>query len=159
VFDVPTEDVPYIAFTDRKNGPSQVSLLYGCTTVEQRIQTLADEQSWNGYLFPSQRSATGHISAQTVRNRFADLADQAGLPNKIAGRSPVPQMARRFWYDRYTATFDAMLDYVSEIAAEQGSASPTVVVTEYLSDSRRRQLRRRHMREHLSTAFDDGGCD
>jgi hypothetical protein len=62
-------------------------------------------------------------------------------------------MARRFWYDAYSTTQEAILGEVGEIAAEQGSASAEVVLQEYLSPERRRRLRREYMREWLDEAF------
>lgn len=154
VLDVDEGAVPYIEFEERKNGPGQVNALYGEGDVQDRIIELGDREAWNGYLFPSGRSASGHVSAETVRNRFEDLAKRAELPETIGGRKPVPQMGRRFWYDAYTAAQEQVLQEVEEIAAEQGSASGAVVMQEYLSPERRRQLRRRAMAEQLGAAFD-----
>ena len=151
----PEDDVPYIAFEERKNGPGEVSILYGQEVAEERIIELGNREKWNGYLFPSKRSASGHITRQTVLNRFDDLASRAGLPETIAGQKPVPQMGRRFWYDSYSATQEAILGEIGEIAAEQGSASAEVVLQEYLSVERRRTLRREHMRDRLAVAFED----
>lgn len=63
-------------------------------------------------------------------------------------------MARRFWYNAYTATIDAVLAEVDEIAADQGSLSPEVVLQNYLSDTRKRSLRRTFMHDKLAIAFD-----
>ena len=151
----PGAEVPHIAFEERKNGPGEVSLLFGRGVAEERIVELGDREEWNGYLFPSKRSAAGHITRQTVLNRFDELARRADLPDEIAGQKPVPQMGRRFWYDSYSATQEAILAEIGEIAAEQGSASAEVVLREYLSTERRRTLRREHMRERLAVAFED----
>ena len=153
VLDPPEADVPYVDFEERKNGPGRVSILYGRDTVTDRLAELGERKSWNGYLFPSARSASGHRTRQTILGRFDDLANRAGLPDKLAGEKPVPQMARRFWYDAYSATQEAILEEVGEIAAEQGSASAEVVLQEYLSPERRRRLRREYMRERLDEAF------
>jgi integrase len=144
----------HIRFETRKNGPGTVNIVYGQATVEQRLETLSEQPDWNGYLFPSQRSATGHITGQTIRNWFGELAARAALPAAIDGRPPTPQMARRFWYDAYTATLDAVLAEVDEIAADQGSASPEVILQNYLSDERKRSLRRLFMHDRLAKAFD-----
>jgi site-specific recombinase XerD len=153
VFDPPEADVPYVDFEERKNGPGQVSILCGRDAATDRLAELGEEESWSGYLFPSSRSASGHLTRQTILRRFDNLADRAGLPDAIAGEKPVPQMARRFWYDAYSATQEAILEEVGEIAAEQGSASAEVVLQEYLSPERRRRLRREYMRERLGEAF------
>jgi len=153
VLDPPDSDVPYVDFEERKNGPGQVSILYGRDAAADRLAELGDWESWNGYLFPSARSASGHRTRQTILSRFDDLAERAGLPDELADEKPVPQMARRFWYDAYSATQEAILEEVGEIAAEQGSASAEVVLQEYLSPERRRRLRREYMRERLDEAF------
>ena len=154
VLNDPDADVPYIDFAVRKNGPGQVSLLYGREVLEERLAALVDDDDWNGYLFPSTASQTGHRSRQTILNWFNDLADRAGLPNEIDGCKPVPQMGRRFWYDAYSSALDIVLEGIDEIAAEQGSSSPEVVLQNYLSDERLRALRRDHMRERLAAAFE-----
>jgi integrase len=153
VLNPPDADVPHVHFEERKNGPGQVSILFGRDAALDRLAELGERNSWNGYLFPSSRSASGHRTRQTILSRFDDLAERAELPDDIAGTKPVPQMARRFWYDAYSTTQEAILEEVGEIAAEQGSASAEVVLQEYLSPERRRRLRREYMRERLDEAF------
>jgi GTPase Era involved in 16S rRNA processing len=63
-------------------------------------------------------------------------------------------MGRRFWYDAYSSTTEDLLEHVQDIADEQGSASAKVVFEDYLTDERKRELRREFMREKLSVAFD-----
>jgi integrase len=157
VLDVAEDEVPYVSFVERKNGPGEVSILYGRETATDRLIEFGERDGWNGYLFPSNRSASGHMTRQTLLNRFDDLADRAGLPAEIDGQKPIPQMGRRFWYDAYSATQEAILEEIGEIAAEQGSASADVVLQDYLSEDRRRQLRREYMHERLSDAFEYGG--
>ena len=154
VLDNPDAEVPYIDFAVRKNGPGQVSLLYGRTVLEDHLSELVDDEQWNGYLFPSTASQTGHRSRQTILNWFDDLAERAGLPDDIGGEKPVPQMGRRFWYDAYSSALDIVLEGIDEIAAEQGSSSPDVILQNYLSDERLRTLRRDQMRERLAAAFE-----
>ncbi len=152
---VAEEDTPYVAFDERKNGPGEVSILYGMSVYEDRIAELIEEETeWNGYLFPSSGSSSGHITRQTVLNRFDRLADAAGLPETIDGVKPVPKMARRYWYDAYSTVLDNVLEGVDEIAAEQGSSDAGVVLRNYLSDERRREIRREQMRNRLSAAFE-----
>jgi hypothetical protein len=153
VLDPADAEVPYVRFQTRKNGPGRVSLLYGREPLDRRLENLETRASWNGYLFSSSRSASGHLTRQTILNRFKNLAERADLPGDTDGRAVVPQMARRFWYDAYSATQEMILEEVGEIAAEQGSASPEVVLREYLSPDRRRRLRRTYMRERLEEAF------
>ncbi|WP_229783103.1 tyrosine-type recombinase/integrase [Haloarcula pellucida] len=147
------DDHPRIEFTERKNGPGSVALIYGADVARDRIAEFADGD-WNGYLFPSSRSASGHRTRGTILDWFHDLAKRADLPETIGGSRPVPQMGRRFWYDRYSDTVEQLVEHqIQEIAEEQGSASADVVWGNYLSEERRRELRREFMREKLSAAF------
>ena len=152
--DVPDDETPYIRFRDRKNGPGEVSLLYGREEVEAKLSAAATDEEWVGHLFPSPHASRDHISRWTVWNRFEDLADRAGLPADVDGVSVSPKLGRRFWYDAYSASLDVVLGSLDEIAAEQGSSSPEVVLQNYLSESRARQLRRQFMRERLLDAFE-----
>jgi len=63
-------------------------------------------------------------------------------------------MGRRFWYSAYSEAVEDVAESIEEIAAEQGSSDSTVVLENYLSDERARQLRRKHMRKALIEAFD-----
>ncbi|GGN25152.1 hypothetical protein GCM10009021_28800 [Halarchaeum nitratireducens] len=58
--------------------------------MEDRLTELGEREEWNGHLFPSSQSASGHIATQTVRNRFADFVTRAGLPPEIGGEPPIP---------------------------------------------------------------------
>ncbi|EJN57722.1 tyrosine-type recombinase/integrase [Halogranum rubrum] len=156
VLDPDDGDVPVIAFEERKNGPGEVSLLYGRDVLAECLAAIADGDEWDGYLFPSPHASGGHISRWTVWNRFKQLADRAGLPDTIGGESPSPKMGRRFWYDAFSSSLDVVLGSLDEIAAEQGSASADVVLQNYLSDARARKLRREYMREQLAAAFERG---
>ncbi len=44
-------DDPHLDFEKRKNGPSSVSLLYGLDVLKDRWNDLAEDETWNGYLF------------------------------------------------------------------------------------------------------------
>ncbi|WP_317176025.1 hypothetical protein [Halomontanus rarus] len=151
--DVTEDDVPFIAFENRKNGPGEVSLLFGLDVLDSRIDEIADDDVWTGYLFPSLQGETPHVTRDTIRNWFQNLATKAGLPDQIEGERPSPQLCRRFWYDTYTAVLEGVLEGVDEIAAEQGSSDPRVVMQNYLSNSRSRRVRREFMREQLDAAF------
>ncbi|ERJ07391.1 Phage integrase protein [Halorhabdus tiamatea SARL4B] len=145
-------DQPYIEFDERKNGPGTVSIIYGANVARDRIVTLQEEGS--GHLFPSERSESGHRTRGTILSWFHQLAVRADLP-RIDGQRPVPQMGRRFWFDRYSDTIEQLVEHqISEIAEEQGSASADVVWQDYLSEGRRRELRRRFMQEKLAAAFE-----
>jgi len=151
--DVPDDDVAYIAFESRKNGPGEVSVLFGLDTLDVRINKLGDDESWDGYLFPSSQGNTPHVTRDTIRNWFQKLASEAELPERIQGERPSPQLCRRFWYDAYTAVLEGVLEGVEEIAAEQGSSDPKVIMENYLSETRSRRVRREFMREQLAEIF------
>lgn len=140
---------PYVEFDERKNGPGTVNILYGVHDAKVRVSRLRGED-WNGYLFPSTRSTTGHVTSNTIRNQFTRLVERADVDEEA-----VPQMARRYWYDRYASTLDDLLEHVQEIADEQGSASPQVVLDNYLSEKRKRALRREFMKNRLADAFQE----
>jgi hypothetical protein len=72
----------------------------------------------DGYLFPSERSKTGHVDGTTIAGWFHVLVDKAGVPEEIDGVALKPHMGRRFWYDAYSRTIEDLLAYVDDIAAE-----------------------------------------
>lgn len=147
-------DDAHIAFDERKNGPGTVALLYGQDAVEARIDEVAAGDDWMGYLFPSASSASGHVVPDTIRARFRELAERGDV--QVAGETPTPKMGRRFWYSAYTEASAEVLEEIEHVAEEQGSSSAEVVRENYLSEGRRRQLRRRRMRERLGEAFGGG---
>jgi len=144
---------PYIAFDNRKNGPGTVNLVYGVDVAKARIADL-EGPDWNGYLFPSERSQSGHRDDSTLRNWFHNLAERADIPEYIDGDRRKPHMGRRFWYTTYSSTMTDVLSHVSDIASEQGSASAQVVWDDYLSEEEKRSLRRQFMAERLGDVFE-----
>ncbi len=153
VLDPEDDDRPYIQFADgeRKNGPGTVALLVGVNVLETRLETLSDRSDWDGYLFPSTTAASGHIVTDTIRNRFAILADRAGVT--INGEPPTPKMGRRFWYTLYGDAVRQLAERYAPIADDQGSADPGVVLDNYLSESERRTHRRQAMHDALTTVL------
>lgn len=141
---------PYITFEERKNGPSEVTLLFGVEAAQKRMTELYSSD-WEGYLFPSSQSSTGHITPETVNNRFKRLAERAGVT--VNGQIPTAKMCRRFWYTTYNEALATMMQGLEGIVADQGSASTEVVVKNYLSKSKERRYRRAAMRSELSTVF------
>jgi len=139
-----------IVFEQRKNGPGEVALLFGVDVLKQRIVDL-DEPQWEGYLFPSERSSTGHIAPQTVTNRFRQLAVDAGIT--VEGEPPTAKMGRRFWYTTYNEAVKEMLAGLEGVAADQGSSSTKIVEQNYLSEAEKRRYRRESMRDELSQVF------
>lgn len=89
-------EVPYLNFDERKNGPGQVSLLFGVPELEERLVAFADCDDWNGYLFPSTQSAAGHVSSQTIRNWFNSLVEKTDVPEEIRGETVIPRWAGDF---------------------------------------------------------------
>jgi len=150
------EEDPHLAFDERKNGPGTVALLFGLEELAAHLDNLAVDDDWNGYVFPSSRSESGHISVDTVRNRFRDLADRAAVT--VDSETPVPKMGRRFWYQTYSSAQAEMLDHLEEIASDQGSASAGVINHNYLDESRRRRIRRRAMQDALKQVFNNSSC-
>ena len=139
-----------IIFEQRKNGPGEVALLFGVDILKQQIVDL-DGPGWEGYLFPSERSSTGHITPQTVTNRFRQLAVAAGVT--VEGEPPTAKMGRRFWYTTYNEAVKKMLAGLEGVAADQGSASAEIVSQNYLSEAEKRRYRRESMREELGEVF------
>ena len=139
-----------IVFEQRKNGPGEVAVLFGVNVLKQRIVDL-DDPGWSGYLFPSTRSSTGHISPQTVTNRFRRLAGDAGI--SVEGELPTAKMGRRFWYTTYNEAVKQMMEGLEGIAADQGSSSTEIVSQNYLSEAEKRRYRRESMRNELNEVF------
>lgn len=150
---VPNADPPRIEFEDRKNGPSAVQLLYGVVDYLDRVEAL-DEPGWNGYLFPSNASESGHIAPGTVNNRFGRLILDAGVT--LHGDRPTPHACRRFWYNAYQDAMQDLHEQVAPMAEDQGSSSAAVVVDKYLSEEQARRARRDAMRDRLAAVFEDG---
>lgn len=149
------ETAPYLTFEERKNGPGEVSVLYGLDVVDERVAELRGElDDWSGYLFPSRQGADPHVTRERVWAWFADQSQRAELPDQIDGERPSPQLCRRFWYDTYSAVLEDVLEGVEDIAAEQGSDDPRVVLNNYLSESRARTIRREFMQGRLRDVFE-----
>ncbi|MFC5973569.1 tyrosine-type recombinase/integrase [Halomarina salina] len=157
------DDVPYLTFEERKNGPGEVNLLYGVDALDDRIDELSaasgvdsgdSGDDWHGYLFPSSYEGVEHVGRERIWAWFRDLAERADLPETVGDEHPSPQLCRRFWYDTYTAALGEFLEGVGDIAAEQGSSDPAVVHDNYLSDERARRTRREFMRSRLAEAFE-----
>lgn len=139
-----------IVFQQRKNGPGEVTVLFGAEVLNQRVADLTGAD-WDGYLFPSSRSSTGHITATTVTNRFKSLASDAGVT--VEGKVPTAKMGRRFWYTIYNEAVKEMMEGLEGIADDQGSSSAEIVSKNYLSDAEKRRYRREAMQEQLESVF------
>lgn len=144
---------PHIVFGDeRKNGPGTVALIYGVSKLTDRIERLESREEWSGYLFPSSRSSSGHLTGETIQTRFQRLARRAGV--QVRGEAPTSKMGRRFWYTTYNQAMRSLRENLDVIAAEQGSTDSSVVLKNYLSEAERRQYRREFMREQLEEIFE-----
>jgi len=132
-----------------------------CSQARKRVyvslyQTHVSKLDETGLVQWDQEAGTVSATAETgpAVDALDDLADTAGVPEEIDGVARKPHMGRRFWYDAYSRTTEDLLAHVQDIADEQGSASAKVVFEDYLTDERKRELRREFMREKLSAAFD-----
>lgn len=146
-------DDPHIYFEERKNGPGTVALVYGRERLAAHIDALgARDDEWNGYLFPSTASSSGHIVGETVQARFQRLANRANVT--VRGETPTSKMGRRFWYTTYMDAQKQLLENLDVIAGDQGSSDAGVVLENYLSEAERRKYRREFMRERLADVFE-----
>jgi integrase len=147
-------DDQYIEFVDgeRKNGPGTVTMLVGLDVLRARLDALADE-GWSGYLLPSASAADGHVTTETVTERFKRLARSADVT--VDDETPTPKYGRRFWYTTYTRAVERVVSRVSAVAEEQGSDDASVVLENYLSADERRRRRREEMRDDLEGLFSD----
>lgn len=159
-FDPETLETPVINFDSRKNGPSTVNIVYGADVLQERITQLENDygDDWNGYLFPTPHRFRDHLTDDMVARTFDSLVDRAARETDVDmtledGSRPTPQTARRFWYNQYTKGASALLGVVNQIAGEQGSKDPEVVLNNYLSDRRRLTILREHMADTLADAF------
>jgi integrase len=138
---------------ERKNGPGTVALLVGVDELTTRIDALVNEPGWSGNLFPSSVSESEHVVTDTMRNRFAALAEKADVT--VAGRTPTPKMGRRFWYSLYGDAVRQIAERYTPVAEDQGSSDPGVVLDNYLSEADRRKHRREAMHDELAGLFSD----
>ncbi|AGB40037.1 tyrosine-type recombinase/integrase [Natronococcus occultus] len=144
---------PHIYFEERKNGPGTVALVYGREQLRDHLDRLGGHNhQWNGYLFPSTTSSSGHIVGETVQSRFQRLANRAGVT--VDGEIPTSKMGRRFWYTTYMEAQKQLLENLDVIAGDQGSSDANVVLENYLSEAERRKYRREFMHEQLADVFE-----
>lgn len=87
------ESGPQIEFKERAHGPATVPVNYGVDELTDLMEDLAEDSDWSGYLFPSTRSESGHVSPDTVRERFKRLGKRADV--RVRGEIPTPKMGRR----------------------------------------------------------------
>jgi len=121
VFDTENDDGSYsddyIEFEERKNGPGTVNLMFGVDAVQDRIADL-EGPGWNGYLFPSSQSSSGHRTGETINNRFKRLATAVDVT--VDGETPTAKMGRRLWYTMYKNAVTELAEELEEVAADQG---------------------------------------
>jgi site-specific recombinase XerD len=160
VLDPDDGDVPYVEFEagQRKNARrtrNTVELLVGVDATRARIDSLAEDGDWTGYLLPG-RSVDRPLSTQTARRWFRDLGDRAGV--EVAGSHPLPKMGRRTWYRLYRQQRPDIDAGTAAVAASQGSRDASVSEQNYLDERARRRARANAMRElvkvELAAIFD-----
>lgn len=165
MFEPDQGDVPYIAFDagERKNARrtrNTVELLVGVDAVHDRIDTLAPNDDWTGYLLPGQ-SIDQSMSTQTARRWFRDLGERADV--QIEGDHPLPKMGRRTWYRLYRQQRPSIDAGTAAVAAAQGSRNASVSERNYLDERTRRQARADAMRElvqaELTELFEETASD
>ena len=132
---------------------TRVALIYGVAELDDRIDALGGRnRDWNGYLFPSSKSSSGHVTGETIQARFKRLAGQADV--RVRGDQPTSKTGRRFRYTTYNQAMTDLHENLDVIAGEQGSSDPSVVLKNYLSEAEQRKYRREFMRERLAEAFE-----
>jgi len=121
--------------------------------VAARIDAVAEEadDGWIGRVFPSPAAESGYLSASTIRRRFKDLAERAGVT--VDGEVPTTKMGRRYWYTAYGGTVRRVAERSADVAEEQGSNLAEVVLDNYLSEEEKRRHRREEMRADLEGLF------
>lgn len=153
-------DVPYIAFEagERKNARrtrNTVEVLVGIDAIHERVDMLADDAAWTGYLLPGQ-SIGQPMSTQTARRWLRDLGERANV--RVDGSHPLPKMGRRTWYRLYRQQRPSIEAGTAAVAASQGSRDASVSERNYLDERTRRQARADAMRElvqaELAELFD-----
>ncbi|GGL44141.1 hypothetical protein GCM10009037_29460 [Halarchaeum grantii] len=150
-------DVPYIEFEagQRKNARrtrNTVELLVGVDAVRERIDILAEDEEWTGYLLPGQ-SISRPMSTQTARRWFRDLGERADV--EVDRSHPLPKMGRRTWYRLYRQQRPNIEAGTAAVAASQGSRDASVSERNYLDERTRRQARADAMRELIQQEFAD----
>ncbi|GGN22108.1 tyrosine-type recombinase/integrase [Halarchaeum nitratireducens] len=150
-------DVPYIAFEagQRKNARrtrNTVEILVGVDAITERIDVLAEDGEWTGYLLPGQ-SIEQPISTQTARRWLRDLGERADVT--IDGERPLPKMGRRTWYRLYRQQRPTIEAGTAAVAASQGSRDASVSERNYLDEQTRRQARADAMRELVQEELAD----
>lgn len=148
-------DVPYIEFEvgERKNARrvrNTVELLVGVDAIQDRIDTLGENEEWTGYLLPGQ-SIEQPMSTETARRWFRDLGARADV--EIDGGNPLPKMGRRTWYRLYRQQRPTIEAGTAAVAASQGSRDASVSERNYLDERTRREARADAMRDLVQEEF------
>lgn len=120
--------------------------------IEERIDTLAEDEEWTGYLLPGQSSGRP-ISTQTARRWLRDLGERADVT--VDGGHPLPKMGRRTWYRLYRQQRPNIEAGTAAVAASQGSRDASVSERNYLDERTRRQARADAMRDLVQEEFAD----
>jgi hypothetical protein len=71
----------------------------------------------------------------------------------VDGETPTAKMGRRLWFTMYKNAVTELAEELEEVAADQGSSSAEIIVSNYISESERRKYRREVFGEELEAVF------
>jgi integrase len=150
---------PHIAFTDsqRKNGPGEVSLIFGLGVLAELLDKRSNRSQWNGYLFPSDNDQRSFLSEDQMRERFKTLCKNADVT--IEGDVATPKHGRSLYYNILADADTDLLETASQLAEEQASEDAETVRDRYLTEERRRKYRRVFFRHRLRRILPDDAHD
>lgn len=138
---------------DRKNGPGEVTLMFGLDALASLLDDRAKQPDWNGYLFPSEKDHRSYLCAKQARLRFKELCKKANV--KVNGDIATPKHGRSFYYNILADAETDLFEVASEIAKEQGSSDAESVRDHYLTEERRRLYRRIFFRDRIRKVLPD----
>jgi integrase len=149
------EDEQYIEFeeSDRKNGPGQVTLMFGLEVLAKLLDKRRQRSNWNGYLFPSDVTGREWLTGQQMRQRFKELCRKANVT--VDGEVATPKHGRAFYYNILADAETDLLEMAGKIAEEQGSKDADAVRDFYLSAEQRRKYRRVFFRRRIRQILPD----
>jgi len=87
-------DDPHIRFNERKNGPGTVATVFGEDVARRHVSRV------EGYLFPSERSKTGHVDGTTITGCSTTSPTRRGFPRRSTaspGHSVRPVVVASGW--------------------------------------------------------------
>jgi integrase len=144
---------PHVAFEEsqRKNGPGEVSLMFGINALGQLLDKRSNQPNWNGCLYPTDSDQRSFLSSDQMRERFKRLCEKAKVT--IDGEVATPKHGRSFYFGILADAETDLLETATEIAKEQGSEDGETVRDRYLTPEKRRKYRRVFFRQRLRRIF------